>query len=136
LPITAPVPVPARARVAIVDDDPFVRAATSSLLRAVGWDARSFASAEDFIEADVATHVDCLVCDIHMTRMDGIGLLAQLRRDGIAVPTVFITALTSESVRHRALAQGALCVIDKPVDGAELEDWVRRALASSAASAG
>lgn len=119
------------ALVAVVDDDPFVRAATSSLLRAVGWEARCFASAEEFLAAGARPRIDCLVCDIHMGQMDGIGLLARLQRDGAAAPTVFITALTSEAVRRRAMAQGALCVIDKPVDAAELEDWVRRALASA-----
>ena len=120
---------PPRALVAIVDDDPFVRAATSSLVRAVGWEARSYASAIEFLEDEVAPRVGCLVCDIHMTRLDGIGLLARLQRDGLAVPTVFITALTSAAVRERAMGQGALCVIEKPVDAGELEDWVRRALA-------
>lgn len=118
--------------VAIVDDDPFVRAATCSLLRAVGWEARAFASGIEFLEAqsgrEAPPPIACLVCDIHMPRLNGIELLARLQQDGIAVPTVFITALTSEAVRRRALDQGALCVIEKPVDAGELEAWVRRAL--------
>lgn len=127
-----PAPIPSPALIVIVDDDPFVRTATSSLVRAFGWQARAFASASEFFAADVACRMDCLVCDIHMDQLDGIGLLARLQDDGCRVPTVFITALTSESVRRRALHQGALCVIDKPIDAAELEDWVRRALEETA----
>jgi len=129
--IAAQAPPPAL--VVIVDDDPFVRAATSSLVRAFGWQARAFASASEFFAADVVPRMQCLVCDIHMEALDGIGLLARLQEDGCHVPTVFITALTSESVRRRALHQGALCVLDKPIDAAELEDWMRRALKETAA---
>ncbi|ARN18706.1 response regulator transcription factor [Piscinibacter gummiphilus] len=121
-----------RALVTIVDDDPFVRTATSSLVRSFGWDARTFPSALDFLAADVAPLADCLVCDIGMEQLDGIGLLARLQENGQQVPTVFITALASEGVRQRALRQGALCVIEKPIDAAELEDWVRRALSAAA----
>lgn len=123
-----PVVAAPEAIVAIVDDDPFVRAATGSLVRAFGWAAHTFASAEDYLAAGLAPRTACLVCDIQMDRLDGIGLLARLQRDGVAPPTLFITALTSETVRRRALGQGALCVIDKPIDAAELEEWVQRAM--------
>ncbi|WP_343631000.1 response regulator [Roseateles sp.] len=116
--------------VAVVDDDPFVRAATGSLVRAFGWEAHTFCSAEDYLASGLAARTACLVCDIQMERLDGIGLLARLQKDGVAPPTLFITALTSETVRRRALGQGALHVIDKPIDANELEEWVQRALAS------
>lgn len=115
-------------RVAIVDDDPFVLAATSSLVRSFGWQACTFPSSEAFLASGVLGQVDCLVCDVRLTGMDGIGLLAQLRREGHAVPTVFITAFATDRVRERVAEEGALCLIEKPIDAEALETWISRAL--------
>ena len=78
--------------VSIVDDDPFVRAATSSLVRSFGWEARAFESASEFLASGLQRQTRCLVCDIRMATMDGIELLERLDRDGLRVPTLFITA--------------------------------------------
>lgn len=116
--------------VAIVDDDPFVRAATSSLVRSFGWRARAFDSAAAFLASDVLRQVDCLVCDIQMPAMDGIELLGQLEREGIRLPTLLVTAFASARVRERVAAGAALCLIEKPIEAAELEAWIGRALAT------
>ncbi|MDY0746878.1 response regulator [Paucibacter sp. R3-3] len=121
------------ALVSIVDDDPFVLTAASSLVRSFGWHAKAFASAQDFLAADVAGSTDCLICDIGLDDLDGIALLARMQGEGLSVPTVFITALASHGVRERAMRQGALCVIEKPIDAGELESWVQRALAEARA---
>jgi len=114
--------------VVIVDDDPFVLAAASSLVRSFGWEAREFASAAAFLASDVLSQTDCLICDIQMTGMGGIELLDKLEADGMRVPTLFITALASARTRARVGASSALCVIEKPIDASELESWIRRAL--------
>ncbi|WP_077034339.1 response regulator transcription factor [Pelomonas sp. KK5] len=121
----------ARIVVSIVDDDPFVLTAASSLVRSFGWQAKAFASARDFLAADVAGSTDCLICDIGLDDLDGIALLARMRGEGLTVPTVFITALASQGVRERAMRQGALCVIDKPIDAGELEAWVHQAISEA-----
>lgn len=115
--------------ISIVDDDPYVRAATSSLVRSQGWAAREFGSAAAFLDSDSVTRTRCLVCDVHMPELDGIGLLHRLEAEGIRVPTLFITAFASARMRERVQASAALCLIEKPIDAAELERWIRRALA-------
>ncbi|MEM5344197.1 response regulator transcription factor [Paraburkholderia azotifigens] len=114
--------------VSIVDDDPLVRAATSSLVRSFGWDARVFASAAEFLASDALERTRCLVCDVQMPDTDGIALLGTLGRQGIRIPTIFITAFATARIRERVPAGAALCLIEKPVDAAELEAWIRRAL--------
>jgi len=118
--------------VSIVDDDPFVRAATSSLVRSFGWEARAFESASDFLASGLQRQTRCLVCDIRMEAMDGIELLERLDRDGLRVPTLFITAYASSHTRERVRASTALCLIEKPIDAAELEAWIRHALHDAA----
>lgn len=114
--------------VSIVDDDPFVRAATSSLVRSFGWEARAFESAIDFLASDVPARTRCLVCDIHMPAMDGIALVECLEREGLRLPVIFISALATARTRERVQASPALCLIEKPIDAAELETWIGRAL--------
>jgi FixJ family two-component response regulator len=119
---------PAIELVSIVDDDPFVRAATSSLVRSFGWEARAFESAIDFLASGIAGRTRCLVCDIQMPAMDGIALIERLGREGLCVPTLFISAFATARTRERVQASPALCLIEKPIDAAELEAWIGRAL--------
>jgi len=114
--------------VSIVDDDPFVRAATSSLVRSFGWEARAFESAIDFLASDVPARTRCLVCDIQMPAMDGIALVECLERQGLRVPVIFISAFATARTRECVQASPALCLIEKPIDAAELETWIGRAL--------
>lgn len=114
--------------VSIVDDDPFVRAATSSLVRSLGWEAREFASGPAFLASDMTARTRCLVCDVQMPVMDGIELLDRLLGRGIHVPTLFVTAFASDRVRERVQASTALCLIEKPIDARELQAWIDRAL--------
>lgn len=123
-----PLSPPAIELVSIVDDDPFVRAATSSLVRSFGWRAREFACASDFLASDALSGTNCLVCDVQMAGMDGVALLEKLEVEGIRIPTLFITAFASARNRERVQASSALCLIEKPIDAAELETWISRAL--------
>jgi FixJ family two-component response regulator len=114
--------------VSIVDDDPFVRAATSSLVRSLGWEAREFESGPAFLASAMAPHTRCLVCDVQMPAMDGIELLDRLVGRDIHVPTLFITAFASTRVRERVQASTAMCLIEKPIDARELQAWIDLAL--------
>ncbi|WP_109483702.1 response regulator [Paraburkholderia sp. C35] len=114
--------------IAIVDDDPLVRAATSSLVRSFGWEARAFASGAELLASDALARTRCLVCDVQMPGMDGIELLDTLGHQGIHIPTIFITAFATARMRERVGAGAALCMIEKPIDAGELETWIGRAL--------
>jgi FixJ family two-component response regulator len=116
--------------VSIVDDDPFMRAATTSLVRSLGWEAREFDSAGAFLDSNALEGTRCLVCDVNMPGMTGFELVAQLLRERRLMPTVFVTAFVSEAVRERALDDGAMCLIGKPIDVRELETWIGHALAA------
>ena len=114
--------------VAVVDDEEPVREAVQRLLRAAGLTIRSFASAEDFLKSGQLNATGCLVTDIRMPGMSGLDLLAELNRQHLPIPTIFITAHGDENLRMQAMRAGAVKFLSKPVDGAALLASVQAAL--------
>ena len=119
----------ALAPVAIVDDDDLMRGALQGLLRAEGLDARTFASAEEFLASGEPQRCGCLITDIRMPGMSGLDLQAALKADRIAIPIIFITAHGDERMRMQALRSGAVEFLAKPFDDEVLLETVRAALA-------
>jgi len=117
--------------VAIVDDDEAVRAATVSLVRSLGHEVRSFASAEDFLRHGDNEVIDCLVTDVHMPGIDGTTLHRRLIERGRTYPVVFVTGYPDDAMRDSVMAAGAFCYLGKPYSGDELADCLERALGPS-----
>jgi FixJ family two-component response regulator len=116
--------------VAIVDDDDLMRGALHGLLKAVGLQARTFASAEEFLESGQQHDTACLIADIRMSGMSGLDLQAKLNAERIRIPTIFITAHGDERMRMQALRAGAVEFMAKPFDDDVLLESVRVALES------
>jgi FixJ family two-component response regulator len=114
--------------VVIVDDDESVRNALQGLMKVVGLPARSFASAEEFLESGQQHHTACLVADIRMAGMSGLELQARLNAEHCRIPIIFITAHGDEKMRMRALRAGAVEFLAKPFDDQALLESVRAAL--------
>jgi FixJ family two-component response regulator len=102
--------------IAVVDDDESVRSATDGLIRSLGYVARTYASAEDFLNA-AGDEPSCLVTDVQMPGMSGVDLQQSLLRSGRRLPIIFVTAFPNETVRRKALAAGACDFLLKPYDG-------------------
>jgi FixJ family two-component response regulator len=116
--------------VAVVDDDDSMRIALEGLLKAVGFPARAFASAEEFLKSGQQHQTSCLIADIRMPGMSGLELQAQLNAERCRIPTIFITAHGDEKMRLQALRAGAVEFLSKPFDDETLLDSVRAALES------
>jgi FixJ family two-component response regulator len=101
--------------VAVIDDDASVRKALARLLRASGFEVEAFASGAEFLESSRVGAPDCLVLDVHMPSVSGLDVQAALRARGILVPIIFITAYDDNSLRERALEQGAVAYLRKPL---------------------
>jgi len=114
--------------VVVVDDEESVRKAVQRLLRAAGLAIESFASAEDFLNSGQLDATGCLVTDIRMPGMSGLDLLAELNRQHLPIPTIFITAHGDENLRMQAMRAGAVKFLPKPVDAAALLASVQAAL--------
>ena len=116
--------------VAIVDDDDLMRNALQGLLKAAGFRARVFASAEEFLSSGLQHQTACLIADIRMPGMSGLELQAKLNDDHCSIPTIFITAHGGTKMRMEALRAGAAEFLTKPFDNAVLLHHVRAALGS------
>ena len=114
--------------IAIVDDDEAIRSALEGLMRSAGLQARSFASAEEFLESGLHPDTGCLIADIRMPGMSGLELQAKLNSENCRIPTIFITAHGDERMRMQALRAGAVEFLAKPFDDEALLDSVRAAL--------
>jgi FixJ family two-component response regulator len=116
--------------VSIIDDDESVRAATQCLVRSMGYAARTFASAEEFLRSPYVSETSCVIADVQMPTMSGLELQSRLRADGNDTPIIFITAFPEEKLRTRALEGGAVGFLSKPFDGQVLIDCLTTALAA------
>lgn len=118
--------MPNPALIAIVEDDDSLREAVAGLAESMGYEAVAFASAEAFLEADIAPA--CIVTDITLPGISGIELKQALDAAGRTAPVIMITARPEEAVLERARTSGALCVLRKPFTPAALVDCLERAL--------
>jgi FixJ family two-component response regulator len=116
--------------VAIVDDDDLMRSALQGMMKAVGWPAQAFASAEEFLKSGRQHQTACLIADIRMPGMSGLELQAKLNAEHCRIPTIFITAHGDTKMRMQALRAGAVEFMAKPFDDDVLLESVRAALES------
>ena len=113
--------------VAVVDDDASSRKALRRLLRAAGYAVETFESAAEFL-ARSSFLPACLVVDIRMPETSGLDLQRQLAGSRPELPIVMITGHGSADVRERAVAAGAVAVLDKPFDDRALLAAINLAL--------
>jgi FixJ family two-component response regulator len=114
--------------VSVVDDDESVRESLPDLLREFGFAAEAFSSAEEFLASDYVGQTRCLILDIVMPGMSGPDLQRELTLRQQEIPIVFITAHADETVRPRALGQGAVECLFKPFSETALVEAVNAAL--------
>jgi FixJ family two-component response regulator len=116
-------------RIIVVEDDASMSQAIERILRAGGFAAVVFGSAEAALDAGAATTADCLVLDIKLPGMSGIDLYRRLAPRGDEVPAVFITAHDEPAVREEAERMGSY--LAKPFSGRALLDAITHALGSN-----
>jgi len=122
-----------RGTVFVVDDDPAVRRALERLIRSVGLEAHSFASAAEFLGHAVPVHPACLVVDVRLPGLSGLDLQERLAASGWEVPTIFISGHGTVPMSVRAMRGGAIDFLQKPFEDEQLLDSVREGLARDSA---
>jgi len=117
--------------VSVVDDDRFFRESMCRLMRSLGYTVDVFSSAAEFLASPRFAETACLIADIHMPAMTGLELYRRLIDTGQAIPTILVTAFPNDVDRARALNDGVMCYLRKPVEEERLTRCVREALRSA-----
>lgn len=113
----------------LIDDEPAVLKSVSRVLRAAGFRTAEYESAARFLAEHDATVPGCAVIDLSMPSLDGLSLQRALAgRDHVARPIVFLSARADVASSVRAMKDGAVDFLTKPVDDAVLIEAVLRAL--------
>jgi FixJ family two-component response regulator len=120
--------MPKKQVIAIVDDDELAREATIDLVKSMGFIAKAFERAEDFLKSDCLHSSSCLITDVLMPGMTGIELHQRLVEAGNITPTILITSFPPDRDRARALQAAAICCLAKPFDDEDLVACLRSAL--------
>ena len=113
----------------VIDDDVLIRDGIQSLIKSVGLRAETFASAHDFMLAKRPDAPACLVLDVRMPGLSGLDLQRKLSDADIYIPIIFITGHGDIPMTVRAMKEGAVEFLTKPVRGQDLLDAVQKAIA-------
>lgn len=122
--------MPKRLLVSVVEDDQFFRDSMRRLMRSLGFRVEVFASAADFLASPRLGETACLIADVNMPLMTGVELYRHLVASGHAIPTILVTAYADDDVQTRALRDGVIGYLRKPVDEKHLKRCLHAALQS------
>jgi len=111
----------------VVDDDNSVRKALTRLIRSIGINVESFASAEAFLSRQRYEGPSCLILDIRMRGLSGIELQEELNKANITLPIIFITGHGTIPMGVRAIKAGAIDFIEKPFEDQAILDLIKHA---------
>lgn len=114
--------------VGVVDDDQSVRRGLRRLFRSAGYAAETFASAEDYLARELFEGPICLVLDVRMPGLNGLGLQKELEARGGCEQIIFITGHKDVPTATQAMKNGAVDFLLKPFDSDELIEAVKNAL--------
>ncbi len=122
--------MPKTSLVSVVEDDQYFRESMRRLMRSLGYNVEAFSSAADFLASPRLIETTCLIADVHMPAMTGVELYSHLIEAGYTIPTILVTAYPDDVDRARALNDGVVCYLRKPVDEQRLIRCLRAALES------
>ncbi len=121
-------PIATKMVIDVIDDDPIARSAMALSLNSLGWNTRTFDSAEAFLRHLPMGEPDCLITDLHMPGINGAELNEALAARECRVPVLVVTSNPACPLAERALAAGARAVLEKPQHFERLASAVSDAL--------
>ena len=106
----------------VVDDDPSVRKALKRFVTSAGYSVETYASSQEFLNSVPVFAEGCLILDLRMPGLNGLGLQAQLTVLGFKLPIIFITAFDNPQDKKQAMDAGAVAFLRKPFSDQALLD--------------
>ena len=120
-------------RVFVLDDDPIVLRALERMLRANDIPVETFASPSAFLERPFYDGIGCLLLDLRMPGLSGLDVQSEMSRKRIPMPIVFLSAQGDVPSTARAMREGAIDFLEKPIDEEQLLAAIDRARLKSLA---
>jgi len=114
--------------IAVVDDDASVRNGLERLIRSFGWQAETFASAQEFLDHPRTEAPSCLVLDLQLPGLSGLDLQKRMADAGLETPIVFLTGHGDIPASVKAMKAGAVEFLTKPVDEEDLLTAIQEAI--------
>ncbi len=112
----------------IVDDDPAVRQALLTLVRSMRLRAECYESAQQFLDAFDPARPGCVLLDVRMPGISGLGLLEQFNREEMPLPAIVMSAYGDVPMVVRAMKAGALNFLEKPCRDQQLWEAIQEAI--------
>ena len=114
----------------IVDDDPQVCESLSLVVNGMGFEARAYASAEAFLDGchDMPISPKCMILDVRMPGLSGLGLQQMLAAKTPRMPIIMISGCADIPVAVQAMAPGALDFLEKPFNSRALLRRIQEAI--------
>ena len=120
----------------VVDSDSSVRESLELLVRAAGWRAETFASAQEFLARPRSFVPSCLILDVTLPDLNGLELQERIASERTDMPIIFLTGNADIAMTVRAMKRGALDFLTKPFDAEALLIGIQHALKRSEAALG
>lgn len=95
------------------------------LMRSLGYTVEVFSSAADFLASPHLSETTCLIADVQMPGMTGLDLNRSIIDTGHPIPTILVTAYPNDIDRTRAMNDGVVCYLGKPLDENLLRECLR-----------
>jgi FixJ family two-component response regulator len=114
--------------IAIIDEDESTQESLRKLLEGAGFVGRCFGSAEEFLESDLHREVGCLIAEMQMPGISGLKLQARLKAEQCNIPIIFVVSNGGARMRIKAIREGAVEFLAKPLDHQLLLKTIRAAL--------
>lgn len=117
-----------RPTVFIVDDDNAIRKSLRILVETIGLQVKAYSRAKDFLDEYDPLWPGCLVLDVRMPDMNGLGLQSILLSRGIRIPIIFISGYGDIPMAVKAIKKGAVTFLEKPFREQVLLDSIEKAI--------
>ena len=107
-------------QVYLIDDDEAIRRSASFMLKTSGFQVETFASGVNFLKVARSLDPGCVLLDVRMPEIDGLAVQANMKEHGIALPVIVMTGHGDVTVAVAAMKAGAVDILEKPFEKAEL----------------
>jgi FixJ family two-component response regulator len=112
----------------VIDDDESICRSLRRLIQSVGLHVRTFTSGNDFLNQGCQNMSGCILLDVRMPDISGLGLQQRLNDSGCKIPIIFMSAHQDTETREKALNAGAIAFLQKPFEDQLLLETIRSAL--------